>query len=88
MSKKTLEQCRDGKDFERYALAHGGSVVTSGKGIKIYGPNGNSGYAVLHCNHPKELATGTRCALIKALVALGFLLAPIACLISAMVGAG
>lgn len=69
MAKKNLEQCRTAKDFIKYAERQGGVVEGSKKGVKVYGPN--DGFAVIHSNHPRDLATGTRAALIKALVAIG-----------------
>ncbi len=75
MAKKNLEQCRDGQEFERYALAKGGRVEQCKNGIKIYGPNGqNNGeypYVLVHSNHPHDLPNGTRAAIIKGLIAIG-----------------
>ena len=72
-----LDECRKGKDFIRYAVAHGGRVEICAKGVKIYGNqnNGTYGYALIHSNHPNELPTGTRCALIKAFRAIGLVTA-------------
>jgi len=68
---KTLDSCRTANDFERYARKHGARIVRCKKGIKVYGPDGREMHAVIHNNHPKELATGTRCALVKTFIAIG-----------------
>ncbi len=87
MSKKNLQACSKATDFISYAEDHGGKVKTCGAGVKVYGPNGNGGYVSIHANHPKELATGTRAALIKAFIALGLgVLLPIACLLQSLIG--
>lgn len=82
MAKKNLDQCRTGNDFERYAVAHGGRVESCSNGVKIYGTNGQRNgdypYVLIHSNHPRDLATGTRAAIIKGLVAIG--LGVIACI--------
>jgi hypothetical protein len=70
MAKKNLKACRTASDFVTYAQAHGGEVVTCGKGVKIF-KGSKDQYAVIHSNHPRELATGTRSALIKAFIAIG-----------------
>lgn len=67
---KNLNQCKDPNDFIRYAKRKKGKVVSCGKGVKIYGPV-PPGYALIHSNHPRELATGTRMAIIKAFIAIG-----------------
>jgi hypothetical protein len=76
MANRSLEQCRKSKDFIKYAKSNGGHIENCTKGVKVYGPNGapdntNCGYALIHSNHPKELKTGTRAALIKAFIAIG-----------------
>lgn len=67
--KKQLKQCRTAKDFIGYARYKDASIEQCCKGVKIYGSK--PGYAELHSNHTKELATGTRAALIKAFIAIG-----------------
>jgi hypothetical protein len=69
MCKKNLRQCKDGNDFIAWARSKGGIINQSTHGVKIYGPK--SGYALIHNNHVRELATGTRMALIKVLIAIG-----------------
>jgi len=70
MAKKTLNSCRTANDFVRYAQRNGADVVDCKKGVKIYGDRPDQ-YAVIHSNHPRELATGTRSALVKALISIG-----------------
>jgi len=85
MAKKQLDACRTPKDFVGYARGKGAVIEPCSKGIKIFPPNGRRDeYALIHSNHPRELATGTRYALIKKLLALGLTLMPFACLISAV----
>jgi len=74
---KALYQCRNANDFIRYAKHKrtemgddSVAVVVCGKGVKVYGPVPPN-YALIHSNHPRELATGTRKAIIKALIAIG-----------------
>jgi hypothetical protein len=75
MAKKTLEQCKTHQDFVRYAKKNGATVEQCKKGVKIY--NGDSAqYAVIHSNHRKDMATGTRSALIKAFLAIGLAAIP------------
>jgi hypothetical protein len=69
MCKKTLRACRNKADFIGYARYKKARIVQGTHGVKIYGPK--PGYAVLHANHTKELATGTRAALIRTLIAIG-----------------
>jgi len=75
MAKKSLDQCRDGREFERYALAKGARVEQCKAGVKIYAPggqwNGDRPYVLIHSNHPHDLPNGTRAAIIKGLIALG-----------------
>lgn len=82
MTKKNLDRCRTGHDFERYAVSRGARVETCSTGVKIYGSNGQRNgdypYVLIHSNHPRDLATGTRAAIIKGLIALG--LGVIACI--------
>jgi hypothetical protein len=86
---KTLQSCRKAKDFIGYAEQHGGQVVQTNGCVKVFEPKGNGGYATLHANHPKELATGTRAALIKAFIAIGLgVLTPLSCLIAALLSGG
>jgi hypothetical protein len=70
MCRKTLTSCRTEKDFLGYIQYKGGEIIRCTHGVKIIGPK-KPGYAVIHSNHKKELATGTRAALIKALIAIG-----------------
>jgi len=69
MRKKNLRQCKEGNDFIAWARSKGGIINQSTHGVKIYGPK--PGYALIHNHHARELATGTRMALIKALIAIG-----------------
>ena len=85
MAKKRLEACRKPDDFIEYSLGKGAIVENCAKGVKIFPPDGRRDeYALIHSNHPRELATGTRHALIKKLLAIGLVLMPLACLISAV----
>jgi len=83
MAKKTLKACRTASDFVAYAQAHGAEVVTCGKGVKIFAGERKDQYAVIHSNHPRELVTGTRAALIKAFIAIG-LAGSVACMLLSM----
>jgi len=70
MCRKKLTTCRTEKDFLGYIQYKGGEIINCAHGVKVFGPK-KPGYAVIHSNHKKELATGTRAALIKALIAIG-----------------
>ena len=70
MAKKNLNACRTANDFVGYAKRNGGTVVPCKKGVKVYGDKKDQ-CAIIHSNHPRELATGTRSALVKAFVAIG-----------------
>ena len=73
---KRLNQCKDAQDFIRYAnhkrteIGETVSVVACSNGVKVYGPIPPN-YALIHFNHPRELATGTRMAIIRAFIAIG-----------------
>ena len=73
---KRLNQCKDAQDFIRYAnhkrteIGETVSVVACSNGVKVYGPI-KPNYALIHSNHPRELATGTRMAIVKALISIG-----------------
>ena len=82
MAKKTLKACRTANDFVAYAQAHGAEVITCGKGVKILKGRTDQ-YAVIHSNHPRDLATGTRLALVKAFIAIG-LAGSVACMLLSM----
>ena len=85
MAKKRLDACRDAKDFIGYAKSRGAVIENCSKGVKIYPADGRRDeYALIHSNHPRELATGTRWTLIKKLTAIGLALIPLACLLSAV----
>lgn len=73
MAPKTIKICRKASEFIAACEKQNGIVENCGKGVKIYGPDGRRDqYAVIHAGHPRELATGTRAALIKSLLSLGF----------------
>jgi len=69
MCKKNLRSCRTSRDFIGWVRHKKGEIIPSGDGVKIYGTK--PGYAELHANHTRELATGTRATLIKTLIAIG-----------------
>jgi len=77
MCKKSLQACRTDKDFIGYAQYMGGEIIHCTHGVKIFGPK-KTGYAVIHSNHCKELATGTRATLIKTFIAIGLALVVLA----------
>ncbi len=70
MSKKSLNQCKTANDFISFSEKKGLIIKNCTKGVKIYNPERDDQYAVIHSNHPHELATGTRIALIKKIGAL------------------
>jgi hypothetical protein len=72
MCKKSLQACRTKTDFIGYAKYKKARIVQGTHGVKIYGTK--PGYAELHSNHCKELATGTRATLIKTFIAIGLAL--------------
>jgi hypothetical protein len=91
MGKKRLDQCKTGPDFVGYARRttrkRGGSVKEIKAGVLVKGPPDGPApddCAVIHSNHPRELATGTRAALIKKLIALGLGLMVLAAIIPAL----
>jgi len=71
MSKKdTIHQCKTPREIISYAESHGGQIVSqSGSHVKVRGPVGS----VIIPNHPGDLATGTRCSIIKTLFRIGIL---------------
>lgn len=68
MSKKSLDQCREGKDFIEYAETHGAAQVRNGKGdhFVVYGPKGQVVVPACH-----ELGKGLRHKVIKTMIAIG-----------------
>lgn len=82
MAKKSLTQCRSGKEFIAYAASHGAEIRNGGRHTKVVGPNGGT------CpipNHPGDLPTGTRHSIIKMMTLIGLGLMPLACLIAALI---
>lgn len=73
MAPKTIKTCHKPSEFIAAVEKQGGTVEICGKGVKIFGPDGRRDqYAVIHAWHPRDLATGTRAALIKGLLSIGF----------------
>lgn len=73
MSRKSLEQCKSGKDFLEYASTHGGSVSYGGNHPKVTTKQGGVIVPVpYHGNH--DLGTGLRHKLIKAFISIGILI--------------
>lgn len=77
MAKKTLDECRKGKEFLRYAETHGATSVMFGKGdhAVVYTEKGQCTIPVVH-----ELGKGLRHVIIKTLVSIGITLI-LACVI-------
>lgn len=68
MAKKRIEQCRTGKDFVKFAQKKGAEIETGrGSHHKVYMGDDMIPVPV----HAKELATGTRFAIIKAFTRMG-----------------
>ena len=71
MAKKKLKDCRSGKDFVGYAEKRG-AEIRNGKGSHAKVVN-KKGMAIVP-RHNKDLATGTRRAVIKAFLAMGIVI--------------
>ena len=71
MAKKSLQQCRSGKDFVRYA-EKAGARIENGKGshAKVYN---DKGIAIVP-RHNNDLGKGLRFTLIKTFVKMGIVL--------------
>lgn len=82
MCKKTLQACRTHEDFCAYAKKHGARIENGGVHTKIYGPGGGM---VPVPRHPGEIGKGLRFSIIKKMALIGLLLAPLTCLISALI---
>lgn len=68
--KDNIHQCKTAREITSYAESHGGQVISqSGSHVKVRGPVGT----VTIPNHPGDLATGTRCSIIKTLLRIGIL---------------
>lgn len=69
MSRKTLEQCKSGKDFISYATTHG-ATVRNGNGSHFMVTTERGGVVVpYHANN--DLGTGLRHKIIKAFLTIG-----------------
>ena len=71
MAKKKLKDCRSGKDFVKFAEKKG-AEIRNGKGshAKVVNEKG----MVIIPRHKNDLATGTRRAVINALIAMGIMI--------------
>lgn len=78
---KRLEQLRRGDEFISYAERRGASV-RNGKGSHFM-VSTDKGSVVIPV-HNGDLGKGLRCKIIKSLLAIGLVLMPLACLISAV----
>lgn len=74
---RSVTTCKTPSDFEQAAKSQDGYIENGGDGLKIYKDSKSLGYGELHNRHKKDLPKGTRCDLIKALLKLGFVVAPI-----------
>ena len=75
-NKHSVEGARTSKQFKRAVTKQGGWVETGGKHPKFCHPDGGK---APYPSHSRDLATGTRHALIKQLIALGFMVLPFVC---------
>lgn len=69
MAKKSLDQCMTGDDFLKYAKKKPQARIRNGKGSHVIVET-DLGSCVLPC-HPRDLGTGLRHAIIKAMIAIG-----------------
>lgn len=76
MGRKTLDQCRSGKDILNWAERNERAYVKyGGRHAKVVGPNGG---IVPVPTHPGDLPRGTLRSIIKMLRAVGLALIPLA----------
>ena len=68
MAKKSLYDCRHGKDFAQYAETHGAKEIRPGKGDHVI-IKGERGMVVVPVAH--ELGKGLRSKVIKTMIAIG-----------------
>ena len=69
MAKKTLEQCKTGRDFIGYAEHRGGYVDRQcGSHAIVKAPSGGTCPVPVH---PGEIPTGTRYSIIKRFITIG-----------------
>lgn len=66
--KSSLNKCKSHDDLVGYAAGRGARIVEGGRHTKVYGPEG--GMAPIP-RHRGDLATGTRCAIIRAFKLMG-----------------
>lgn len=69
MSRKTLEQCKSGKDFLQYATTHGARVRNGNGSHFVASTTKGSVVVPYHASH--DLGTGLRHKIIKAFLAIG-----------------
>lgn len=68
MCKKNLSDCRSGKDFCRYAETHGAEVRGGNGSHQRVSTDRGTTFVPYHNG---DMPTGTRCAIIKQLLAIG-----------------
>lgn len=87
MSKpKTIEDCQNRPDFERWACDHGGEIKYSGRHPKAVSPSGAKIPLAGHGN--ETIPIGTRKSMIKMFIAAGLALLPLACLATILISGG
>ena len=75
---RSLAGCRKSRDFVAYAVEHGAEVVNGGRhGVKV----SYHGCRIPVPDHPGELATGTRRAIVKSFIAIGLSLLALALIV-------
>lgn len=72
--------CRTAKDFVSVVMRQGGCVEEGARHTIVRGPNGKGRVAIPR--HRGDLPTGTRRAIIRELLALGFVVWACACVIA------
>lgn len=78
---KAIDQLRKGDEFVKYAQRQG-ATVRNGKGShRVVSTQAGS---VAIPVHNQDLGKGLRCKIVKQLLAIGLVLMPLACLISAL----
>lgn len=76
---QSVSDCRTAQDFERVISRQGGRIVRGARHDIVQGRNGGR---VAIPRHRGDLPTGTRCAIIRELLMLGFMVVLLTCCVA------
>ncbi len=85
MSKKTIGDCRSGKDLLTYVKCQPNVSIRPGKGSHVNVSTPGAPRPIPIPQHNKDLPTGTLKAIIKQLAAIGIACFVIACILYAII---